>query len=219
MDWRRGSRKKIMALYLYILVSWYVETDTIGAIDCKFYRGHRNFPRNETGEISFLICRVRKEKKCWDLALSKSSNYDSVRKWEVKEIEDCSMPRRKIIFIFPNFYCRLPLLHPNPDRLINIGWLRIGPVLIYPSNGSAKRILAREGEEEEEERKKGNLDSKGDEGRIRKTDWTKEQSSPFLPAFSLLNDAFFDLTYRRNESNPSILDPSRTTPSIGCTRK
>lgn len=27
-----------MALYLYILVSWYVETDTIGAIDCKFYR-------------------------------------------------------------------------------------------------------------------------------------------------------------------------------------
>lgn len=32
MDWRRGSRKKIMALYLYILVSWYVETDTIGAI-------------------------------------------------------------------------------------------------------------------------------------------------------------------------------------------
>lgn len=53
-----------MALYLYILVSWYVETDTIGAIDCKFYRGHRNFSRNETGEISFLICRVRKEKKC-----------------------------------------------------------------------------------------------------------------------------------------------------------
>lgn len=63
----RGSRKKITALYLYtrvILVSWYVETDTIGAIDCKFLLREPsvtcNFPTKEM-KFHFRFVHPREE--------------------------------------------------------------------------------------------------------------------------------------------------------------